>query len=78
MGNDRFSPVFHRRLARRNAGVYHQEYNLLIRCSQGILGTYTEWQDFKGFMCRNHPHRQEGTNELEDTALAVKENKNCI
>lgn len=29
-------------------------------------------------MRRNHPYRQEAVYELEDTALAVKENKNCI
>jgi len=31
-----------------------------------------EWQFFKGLMLRKLPHRQEGTYELEDTALVAK------
>ena len=37
-----------------------------------------EWRSLKGLMRRKLPHRQEGTYELEDTDLAVKENKNCL
>jgi len=29
-------------------------------------------------MSKKLPHRQEGTYELVDTALAVKENKKCL
>ena len=37
-----------------------------------------EWRSVKGLMRRKLPHRQEAVIELEDTAHALKENKNCI
>jgi len=37
-----------------------------------------EWRFLKELMRRNLPHRQEVTYEFENTALAVKENKNCL
>ena len=43
-----------------------------------LLGTFTEWRGVKGFMHRNHLHRQEDTYEFDDIALAVKENKNHL
>ena len=46
--------------------------------NEKLFGTFTEWRDINGFMRIKLPHRQEGTYELEDTALAAKENKNCI
>lgn len=33
---------------------------------------HPEWRDFKEFMHRNYPHRQEAAYEFEDTALAAK------
>jgi len=48
----------------------------LIMCM--TIGSCWEWRSLKGLMSRKIPHRQEGTYELEDTALAAKENKNCL